>query len=145
MGRKKKGYTRKRYESMKLGAGFHDSYVAIYASMANSPAFIALTGNQRELYRFCRSQLYTKSKPRDDFPDCEAFQPQEVFYMNWSIVKTIHLYKGPKTFRKDLKRLVELGFIECLFDGEKTGKKSVYTYSEKWWDFVGSENKEAGL
>ena len=141
MGRKKKGYGRKRYESMKPGTGFHDSYVAMYASMTNSPAFIALTGNQRELYRFCRSQLYTKNKPRDDFPDCEAFQPQEVFYMNWGIAKATEPYKDQKTFRKDLKRLIEVGFIECLYDAKKSGKKSVYIFSDKWWNFTGSENK----
>ncbi len=139
MGRKKNGYIRESYESGIPGNGLHDTYVAMYTSMTSSRAFHALTGNQRELYRFCRAQKYNRdNRPGKVYPDWKECQFDTVFFMNWGIAKEIELYKSKNTFYKDLQRLIEIGFIECLYNGKTSRNKSVFKYSGKWRNY-GSE------
>lgn len=143
MGRKRvraSPYQRKPYESAKPGSGHGkngDPYVALYASMTNSRAWHSLTGNQRELYRFCRSQISAKQKPCSEFPDYEPYQDDAVFYMGNALGITLGLYaarngKISNTFYKDLRVLEERGFIDCLINRRKSRKKSIFRFTDRW-------------
>lgn len=123
---KRRGYSRQAYESSKPGKRGNDYYVAMHAALTNSPMWHALTGNQRELYRFCLSRFRMKPRPSEIYPDCEAFQGDGVFFMNWAIVKAIGLYGSRHTFYQDITRLAECGLVVCLYNGKTQGKKSVY-------------------
>lgn len=115
-------------------------YIRMYTSMTTSLAFLSLTGNQRALYMFCRFQEYNKeNKPRKVYPNLKLGNDFKLFFMNWDLVKTIGLYKSENTFYKDLKRLIELGFIECLYYGKPGGNKSIFAYSDKWQDVKGDK------
>ncbi len=140
MGRKKNGYIRKGYESDLPGTGGHDSYFPYFSSQRNSLAFKKLTGNQRELYAICREQQYNRhgKKPGELYPDWKECQLDTVFFMNWGLVQETGLYRSKHTFYNDLQKLIELGFIECLYNGKTSRNKSIYKYSERWRNY-GSE------
>lgn len=133
MGRKK-GYSRKSYESARPGRGAHDAYIPLHASMTNSQEWRALTGNQRALYFFCRFQRYDLDRPKPGaaFPLCEEFQRREVFFMNFETVKDEGLYKSRATFYKDMRALVAGDFLVCLYDGKARRQKSIYKCSDAW-------------
>jgi hypothetical protein len=138
MGRKT-GYVRKPYESARAGPYDRDGYVGIYRSMTESPAWKALTGDQVKLYIFCREQIAAKQKPGHDFPMYEAYQGNDVFYMNWKKVQFLGLYRTNKDkFYRDIAALCELGFIERLYYGKSARQKSVYRYSSKWQEYTAS-------
>lgn len=136
-GRKRKSpYSRTSYESAKPGNGTGskgDAYTNLYASMTNSAVWHSLTGNQRELYRFCKSQWSAKQRPSDQYPLWEAVQDKAAFYMNWALGQTLGIYRSENTFYRDLRKLEETGLIECLLKKPRTGIKSVYRLSDKWW------------
>lgn len=133
------GYKRKPYESAKTGPHDKDGYVGIYRSMTGSPAWQALTGDQVKLYIFCREQIAARQKPGNDFPMYAAYQGNEVFYMNWKKVQFMGLYgTSMRRFYRDMAALCELGFIDCLFNGKKYRKKSVYRFSDKWQKYGGN-------
>ena len=137
MGRKKNGYIRQSYESDKPGMNGQDPFFPVYASQRHSQAFRKLTGNQRELYYFCREQQYNRAgkPPKDIYPDWEECKSDMAFFMNWGIVQSLGLYKTRYTFYKDLKALVDIGFIDCLYNGHRDRNKSIYIYSDKWRKF----------
>ena len=128
-----RGATQNRGKHFKMKNCENGPYIKMYTSMTTSPAYISLTGNQRALYMFCRFQEYNKdNNPRKEYPDLKAGNSSKPFFMSWDLVNTISLYKSENTFYKDLKRLMELGFIECLRYGKPGGNKSIFAYSDKW-------------
>ena len=136
MGRKKNGYIREKYESDIPGNSSHDTYVAMYTSMMNKPVFMSLTGNQKYLYTFCRWQKYNnENNPGKVYPEWKECQNPNAFFMNWDLAKKFHLYKSETTFYRDLKQLVESGFIDCLYSGRKGRNKSIYIYSDRWRNY----------
>ena len=133
MGRKKNLFIRPGYASDMPGTSGHDLFIPKYISMRHSIAFKALTGNQRELYEFCREQEYRNDNtPGKIYPDWKECQLNTAFFMNWGLVQEIALYKTKYTFYKDLQRLIELGFIDCLYNGQSSRNKSIYRYSDRW-------------
>ncbi len=128
MGRKR-GYERKPYESAKPGSGGHDPYVGLYFSMTHSPAWLDLTGNQRDLYRVCKEQ-YKQKRPAKRYPDHKPFDRDEVFSLSWYRVKEA-VPQGETTFYKDLKALVDHGFIRVLSQGGYK-RETVYELSDQW-------------
>lgn len=131
MGRKKK-YFPKPFESSGCSG---DTSANIYDSMLTSAAFRDLSARQRMLYVYCKNQYYGKRKPRADYPDIEAVQGDECFYLNHALITDVYgLY--PKTnhrdFYKDMQKLVDNGFIEVVSNGHAAKKRSIYRFSEKW-------------
>lgn len=128
MGRKR-GYERKPFESARPGGGGHDPYVGLYFSMTHSPAWLDLTGNQRDLYRICREQ-YMQKGPAKQYPDYKPFDRDEVFSLCWEKVREAAPQRET-TFYKDLKILVEHGFLRVLAAGGYK-RATVYELSGEW-------------
>jgi len=112
----------------------NDTSANIYESMLQSKAFKDLTTKQRELYVYAKGQRYGKKKPGKDYKDYPEFQGDELFYLNFGLVKAYGIYtEGNKgEFYKNIKALVEHGFIEVVSSGAKTHSKSIYRYSDRW-------------
>lgn len=131
MSRKKK-YSPKTFES---AGRTNDTSANIYDSMLISEAFKDLNARQRMLYVYCKNQYYGKRKPQADYPDIDAVQGDECFYMNHALITDVYgLY--PKTnhrdFYRDMQKLAENGFIEIISSGYTAKKRSIYRFSEKW-------------
>lgn len=128
-----RGATRNRGKHFKMKNCENGPYIKMYTSMTTSPAYISLTGNQRALYMFCRFQEYNGSnEPWKEYTNLKAGNSSKPFFLNWKLAKVNGLYKTKYTFYKDLQRLIELGFINCLHDGKPGGNKSIFAYSDKW-------------
>ena len=134
MGRKRS--ERQSYESNKPGTAGHDYFVQLYFSQRHSVAYRLLTGNQRELYIFCREQEYNAlNNPSKEYPSWKAGKRKKAFFMNWGLVQEISLYRSENTFYKDLQKLIDVGLICRIFNGKPYRKKSIYTYSDRWREY----------
>lgn len=120
-----------------------ENHVELNESYLNSPAFHSLTGNQRALCIVYLSQWSTDPY-KDNYLEQDNITEvirRESFYLNWALGKRIGIYRSKTTFYKDLKRLEEVGFIDCLYHGHSKGDRSLYKWSERWKKFRLS-NKE---
>ena len=104
----------------------------IFESMLRSPAYMGLTDKQRCLYVICKAQHFGKRKPSKDHGK-ELFD-ERCFYLNWEGVQHYGLYKDHAHFYRDMKALIKAGFIERVSSGAGRRQKSVYRYSNKWWN-----------
>lgn len=135
MSRRSKKYVPKAFES--TGAA-GDTYASIFHSMLVSKAFHSLNPRQRHLYLICKDQYYGKRKPKADrqyaAEEYAAFRADECFYLNWGAMSQYGLYSNTSssTFYKDMKELIEAGFIEKMASGKATHTKNVYKLSSKW-------------
>lgn len=122
--------------SKKTGA---QKFAAFSQDMQQDSAWRALEARQRALYiEYClmqKSALGSVNAPGKDRPDVVQFQSNEAFYLNWGMVKGSGLYgaSNRNSFYKDIKTLIEAGFLECLSNGKPQRTKSVYRLSSKWW------------
>ena len=122
MGKQKRQYVPKRYESKKQKG---DVSANIYASMVQSPAWWKLTPRARDLYVHMKLQLYGQKT----IPDREP----EYFYFNKAMWKEVYpLYTNQGQFYKDRDSLVENGFIEIVERGQNTRTKAIYKFSDRW-------------
>ncbi len=128
MGRKR-GYDRKPFESAKPGSSGHDRYVGLYDTMTCSPAWRDLSGNQRDLYRICKSQ-YMKKGPAKRYPDYKPYDRDEVFSLSWDMVQE-DAPQRETTFYRDMKVLEKHGFINVLEHGGYN-RVTIYELSDKW-------------
>lgn len=112
----------------------------LYDNMIFSPAFKALTKNQR-LLLICMIQEYnpsTKVKHPDNDPN--------KFYFNKRIYSEKYgLYSNDRQFYKDRDELIKKGFIKQVVGGHTTRKKTIYQFSQLWqkWneeDFLPNSN-----
>ena len=131
--RKKTIFVPKSYESAK-GAG--DTSASIYESMLLHPQYKRLTYRQRSLYDCMKAQLYGKSKPREteayrDIPEVGA---NEVFFfgIDDAIKYGFATVKNHGDLYRDIKKLIELGFIDKLCDGKRGQWRAVYRLSGRW-------------
>lgn len=142
MARKRKiEYTPQPYER-KIIAGKKDKFTLVYLSMCESTAWKALVPRQQMLYlwfRFQWSTVGTKNTPSGDYPDNADFQRPYVVYMNKAVAMRTGLYTkveggnfNRRDFYNDVRRLENVGFIECLQKGKNTRTKSVYVLVDKW-------------
>lgn len=129
MGRKR-GYDRKPFESAKPGSSGHDRYVGLYDSMTDSPAWRDLSGNQRDLYRICKSQ-YMKKGPAKRYPDYKPYDRDEVFSLSWTKADKEGAPQGESAFYRDMKILEKHGFITVLAHGGYK-RETVYELSDQW-------------
>lgn len=131
MGKRKKPYAPKLFESSK---GTKDPYAGIYETMLISPAFLNLTKNQRLLYVYMKAQYYGKRKPKNDFPDIEQFQRDDLFYFNMALAEKYGLYSrsNDRQFYADIKAIEQHGFIKTVSNGRSTKSRSIYQFISEW-------------
>lgn len=124
MGRKVKAvkYVKKSFES---DGSSSDVSANIYSSMLLSDAFMSLTGQQAKLYVYMKLQFYgQKIKPNDD---------KTCLFFNQSKWKTQYkLYTNNNYFYRDIKALIEKGFIKKIESGKNTRTRSIYQFSNDW-------------
>lgn len=136
---KKPKYVPKPFES----AGYYlpdkatrpraDTSANIYESMMISEAWADLNNRQRVLYLIAKQQYYGVRKPGKDYPDIEAMQGDDKFYLNMALVNRFSAYiNGYKELYQDIRALESHGFIKTVYNGKAQKKKSVYQFSDGW-------------
>ena len=121
----------------------------VFSDMLSSPAWRNLNDTQISLYLWC--QLWTheagtrpankedpQKYPRDKWKIGGVVREND-FYANLQKAKRCGLAKEStkKTFYQARKKLIEIGFIDCVIDGAKTSTRdsSVYRMSTRWKNF----------
>lgn len=131
MPKKKKEYVKKRFES---DCSSSDTSANIYMSMLMSEKWQKLTKNAQVLYVYCKAQYYAeKKKPNPAYKQLAEGERNRCFTMNkskWE--KLYHIYTNGNQFYKDMRLLVENGFIEVIECGRLTRTKNIYMLSDKW-------------
>lgn len=112
-----------------------DTSANIYVSMLLSESWQQLTKNAQILYVYCKAQYYAeKKKPKPIISHLTSEQQSKCFTMNKT--KWLDLYKIYKSdngqFNKDIKQLIQFGFIELVECGKFTRTKNIYMLSDKW-------------
>lgn len=125
---RKSKYEKKAFESSGAAS---DVSANLYESMLLSDAWLHLTIQQQRLYLYCKLQFYSeKIKPIKDDPTS--------FTMNqakWSTKYQLYDKRNAKGFQRDLKALIDHGFISCVSSGANTRTKSIYRFSSMWRKF----------
>ena len=142
MGRRKKTYEPKAFESQNQGSSFInqrgknqcDTSASIFESMLQSKAYKSLTSKQKILYVYCKAQYYGKRKPKKDYEKQGLYQEETYFYFNFQLAIDYELYteKSHSGFYKDMKALMQKGFFELAKSGKGHKEKNVYKFSDKW-------------
>lgn len=118
-------YTPKPFETKrKARASRSEAFASLYHSMMTSPAYVALTPRQRDLYTFCKLQYYGET-PRGN--------PE--FTMNqykWCQKYKIYSRGNASSFYRDMEALITHGFIDCIQQGALTKRKNIYRLSDRW-------------
>ena len=122
---KKTGYIPRPFES---GKQYGDTSANIYHSMLLSDAWKDLTANQKVLYLACKDQYYGE-KRRPDADDRQCFTMNR---HKWLTVYELYSTANERGFYRDMKELINHGFVECLFSGKFNHQKSVYRLSSAW-------------
>lgn len=123
-----------------LPEGIKDTFARVSLSTMISPAFRDLTGMQVRLFLIAKIQEFAsgKARPMVDFPN-QGFTERYI-YLNYGIVKSYGFYKGDsKGFYRDVKALVDHGFLEVVSEQHYKGERKIYKLSGKWADW--NENK----
>lgn len=116
----------------------NEKFGRVSDSMRRSKAFKSLSKRQIWLLLLCKRQMYSGNKPINDY---QAFNQSgkihdDDFYLNWALVTKSEdaIYKETEStpFRRDIKALIEKGFIECVESGRATKKRNVYRMSPDW-------------
>jgi hypothetical protein len=133
MSRRKEKYKPKSFESIGITS---DTSANIYMSMLMSDNWHKLTKNQQILYVYCKAQYYAeKRKPKPQIAQLSDGELDLCFTMNKSKwCNLYHIYKegNQNGFIKDMKALINYGFIELVENGKNTRTKSIYKLSNKW-------------
>lgn len=128
------------------GKDSKEPFTPITLSMRKSVAWHKLTAAQRGLYLEVAAQYRVDKNgqppehtPRHDYPDIPAFQFPTVIYFPKSLAIASGAYTNPvkgnfnnDSFRKALKALEALGFIDVLARGKVQKKNNVYKLSNRW-------------
>lgn len=132
MSRKKQKYAPQPFES---DGSPSDTSANIYMSMLMSYAWQQLSKNAQILYVYCKAQYYAeKKKPKSEFRQLTEQEERQCFTMNkskWQ--KLYNIYKSDNgQFNRDMKQLIEWGFVELVESGKNVRKKNTYMLSSKW-------------
>lgn len=123
----------------------------IYLSMLMSQAWHNLTLKQKELYLYCKAQYFGESKTESEHKTNNEIEKdvnanlQIRFTMNKSKwCEIYHLYSdgGQRHFYKDIKSLVDNGFIKVVESGKTSRTKNIYEFSDKWREKGAYKHKE---
>lgn len=119
-----------------------EQHVSIYRTLWKSKAWRDTKGRPHDLYlaiRFQWNYIGKQGTPSADYPNKKEFQRPDAVYMNKAVARALGLYvkvEGGnflnRDFYNDLKRLEEVGLIDCLQRGKNTRTKSVYVPSDRW-------------
>lgn len=133
MSKRKEKYKPKSFESTGISSDISSN---IYMSMLISENWQKLTKNQQILYVYCKAQYYAeKKKPKPKIAQLSDEDLAQCFTMNKSKwCNLYHIYKNGNQngFIKDMKSLIDYGFIEIVENGKNTRTKSIYKLSSKW-------------
>lgn len=130
---KKKIYQKKAFES---DGNSSDTSSNIYMSMLMSTAWQSLSKPQQVLYMYCKAQYYAEKKKPDNNP--------LYFTMNkskWNSLYNLYTNSNSAGFYRDIKALIEKGFIICVESGAITRTKSIYSFSSMWQKYETNEFK----
>ena len=129
---KKSVYVKKSFES---DLSKDDTSANIYVSMLLSERWKQLSKNAQILYVYCKAQYYAeKKKPKPTFRQLTDQEQKQCFTMNKSKWQSLYkIYPSDNgQFNKDMKQLIDNGFIELIENGKITRTKSIYMLSNKW-------------
>lgn len=158
MGRKKSksDYIPRRFESYLgfapiLDGKHEDKSSNIHYSMLMSNAWHNLTGKQKELYLYCKLQLFGQSikskeklKTEKEIDEKTKVDISIRFVFNrglWCDLYGLYTENTQKYFYKDMDALIENGFIKLISSGKTTRTKNIYEFSDKWIEFGKYERK----
>lgn len=157
MGRKKKSeYIPRRFESCldfvpKLNGKPEDKSSNIHYSMLMSNAWHNLTGKQKELYLYCKLQLFGQSikskeklKTEKEIDEKANVDISIRFTFNmglWCELYGLYTEKTQRYFYKDMDALIANGFIKLISSGKTTRTKNIYEFSDKWIELGKYEKK----
>ena len=133
MSKPKIKYVPKSFESSGISS---DTSANIYMSMLTSKSWQKLTKNQQILYVYCKAQYYAeKRKPKPQLKQLTDTELSLCFTMNktkWC--NLYHIYKdgNQNGFIKDMKALIDNGFIELVENGKSNRTKNIYKLSSNW-------------
>lgn len=97
------------------------NFTKICRDMQNSKAWKELSLRQQGLYLHLKSK-FTVYKTSDTNQNDISIPKNEA----------IQLYGDLRTFRKDIDKLIELGFIKQTCSGWNTRTANLYGFSDKW-------------
>lgn len=132
MSRRKESYRPKSFESDQNKS---DTSANIYMSMLMSESWQKLSKNAQILYVYCKAQYYAeKTKPNPKLRQLTEQEQRQCFTMNKSKWQNLYgIYPSDNgQFNKDIKQLIDNGFIELIENGKNTRTKSIYMMSNKW-------------
>ena len=131
MSRKQKSYKLRPFECTGEKG---DSWTVISNSQFMSEAFQDLTKNQMLLYYRVKGREYGFRKPAQVYKENEKLQdPLMVFYSIGDAIRDgIYTRNNETQFRKDMKALIEHGFLTVIMNGKNQKKKSVYKLVSEW-------------
>lgn len=148
MGRNKKSdYIPRSFESNKKWAPLYkgkpeDKSSNIHYSMLMSNAWHNLTGKQKELYLYCKLQLFGQSiqskenlKTEKEIDEKAKVDISIRFVFNmglWCDLYGLYTEKTQRYFYSDMDALIENGFIKLIVSGKTTRTKNIYEFSDKW-------------
>ena len=127
---KKNNYKPRGFETV----GENKLSSTLFYPMLQSKAFKSLTNNAKVLYIYMKLQLYGQKKvvdPEGLERDCFYFN-RVMFIKGGNNKNSYELYSNCGQFERDLKQLIEYGFIEIVQGGKNTRTKSIYCFSAKW-------------
>ena len=153
--RKKKEYVPRSFESTTLfvpkqkNGKKKDVSSNIYYSMLISNAWKKLTPKQKELYLYCKLQLWGQSpsakelrtEKETDEGNCDI---SIRFHFNkslWCDKYGLYSNSGQRHFYEDIQALIDNGFIILVSSGKNTRTKNIYEFSSKWQEQGMFENK----
>lgn len=127
-----------------------DTSANIYISMLQSQAWHNLTYKQKELYLYCKAQQFGETKKKSEhLTEYEKENKIDVdlskrFTMNkskWFNIYGLYTKNSQRHFYKDIKALIDNGFVIAVEKGQITRTKNIYEYTDKWrslgkWDKV---------
>jgi hypothetical protein len=140
MSRRKAEYVPKSYESKgkvftdRQGRKRQETNVQMFETMLTSEAYMDLKVRQRLLYVYVKAQLYGHRKPKQDFKEIDGYDRDDLIYFSWKSAQEYGLYSETdhSTFYKDMRSLMEHGFIEKYADRTSQREKTIYLLSDKW-------------
>lgn len=100
--------------------------------LMSSPAFIDLTPSQRILYSYAKLQYWgATNRPCAKYEEFQNEHAKEYFYLNNNLIINVYkLYKTNATMYKDIKELVNHGFIIPI--QTENHRMTIYRYSDEW-------------
>ena len=121
MGKKQSKPMHQPFEANNLRGRF----AKICHDMMDSPAWKNLSLRQQGLYLAFKKRY------------CQKKEMGEVISSNQDMIKFpksefMKIYGDDRTFRKDLKALIENGFIHLVESGRPTRTPNLYGFSERW-------------